>query len=353
MLLLQACNNNHNTSAKEEERKFPVYTLQQSDTSLDIQYVADIQACRNIEIRSRLSGILSEISVDEGQPVKKGQLLFRINDREMLIAANKASAALQSLEAERDVIAVEIRRTTALVQKKIIAHSELELQQAKMNAQQAKIQEAKASLEAARTQLSYAAIYAPFDGIIDRLPVKEGSLVDEGALLTTLSNLSKVYAYFTLSESEYITQLRHAAKDKPFGDASLVLADGTTYPFKGEVAPAESEIDENTGAIAFRATFDNPGHLLRHGATGTVVIRRSAQQVLLVPQRSVFEIQDKSYVYLVDDSSKVRMRNIVPKQRVGNFYIVESGLKTNDRIVYEGVQKLQDGDRIGAREARL
>ncbi len=355
ILLLSACNTerNVNGAAEAPPKKYPVITLHEADTTLALHYVADIAACKNIELHARISGILDKIYVDEGQYVKKGQLLFKINDEEARISLDQAKAAYKSALADSRITEVELSRTRSLVEKKIVSPSEMELVQARLDAQKARAEEAGAAKAAAAARLSYTNVYAPFDGIIDRLPLKEGSLLTNGSLLTTISDIHDMYAYFKLSEQEYISFMQAGAQGPEYNEVALVLADGSHYPFKGKVVRAESEIDENTGSIAFRASFPNPEKLLKHGATGTLVISRPVKSALLVPQKSVFEIQDKSFVYVLDKNNKVSMRNFIAGQRLGEYYVVLSGLKVSDRIIYEGVQTLREGTSIHPENAVL
>ncbi len=344
LLLLNACTSSQATdSVQESARPYPVVALEQKDTVLHLSYVTAIEAQKNIELHARTSGMLQKIYVQEGQAVRKGQLLFRLNEDEARLNLDRHRAALNSALASAHIAAVELKRVRMLVEKKVVSPSELELVQARLRGEEAKAEEARAAKAEAQTLLSYTAVHAPFDGIIDRLPLKEGSLVEKGSLLTTISDIHSMYAYFDVSENEYLRLVRGDGADEPFSKASLMLSDGTTYPLQGTIMPAESEIDGATGSIAFRAVFPNPDRLLKHGASGRLLITREVEDVLLVPQKSVFEIQDKSYVYLTGKDNRVTMKSFVPAQRVGAYYIVESGLKANDRVVYEGLQSLRDG----------
>ncbi|HVX49685.1 MAG TPA: efflux RND transporter periplasmic adaptor subunit [Chitinophagaceae bacterium] len=329
--------------------ELPVFKLSRQDTVLFKDYVTDIQAIKNVEIRARVQGFLEKINVDEGQTVKKGEVLFQINDEEYVSALAKAKANVTSAIAEAKAASLEVGRTKILVDKNVVTHSELDLAEARLKAANAKIEEAKAEQQSAETKLSYTEIRSPFDGVIDRIPLKTGSLVDPGSLLTTISDISEVYAYFNVSESEYLQYEKKMKEHRQ--DMSniiqLVLADGTSYPYKGKIETLGGEFDDNTGSIAFRARFSNPEKLLKHGASGKVRLTTEEENVILVPQKSVFEIQDKSYVFLVDTTNnKVTMRGFKPRVRIDKYYIVQSGLKPGDEIVYEGVQNLRDGAKI-------
>ncbi|MCC6186467.1 MAG: efflux RND transporter periplasmic adaptor subunit [Chitinophagaceae bacterium] len=344
ILLASSCNSNK--KEKQKENKYPVVQVLEKDTSFHQQYVADIQANKNVEIHARLSSIIEQIYVDEGQSVKKGQLLFRLNDDELQIALNKANALLNSAKADAKVAEVEMERVKLLVARKIISESELDLAEAKLNAFNAKTEEARAEKAAVQKRLSYTSITSPFEGVIDRLPLKVGSLVAEGSLLTTISDIHSVLVYFFIAENEYFKLMQLKTDTTRKRDVSLILADGSTYAYPGKLMPAESEIDESTGAIAFRADFPNPERLLKHGASGTLLIAQPSVKVLLVPQKSVLEIQDKNFVFLLGKDNVVKMKSFETAQRIDGYYVVKSGLSTNDVIVYEGIQSISDGAKI-------
>lgn len=350
-MILLSCKNKQETNTEDSLKQYPVFTLQQIDTALALKYVAEIQARKNVEIRSRLNGILHKIYVDEGQHVTQGQLLFSMNDEELQIALNKANAILHSAQADAKVAKVEMERVQLLVDKKIVASTELELAEAKYHAAKAKIEEASSEKAAALKRLSYTKIYAPFDGVIDRLPLKAGSVLTEGSLLTTLSDIHSMLAYFHVSETEYLQYIKNHEKDSLNIQAiQLILSDGSHYPYSGKIVASESEIDENTGSIAFRADFPNPKHILRHGASANILIPQSSMKVILVPQKSVMEIQDKYYVYVLDAQNIAHMKAFKPLNRIQDYYIVTEDLQANERIVFEGIQNLREGEKIAVEQ---
>jgi len=330
--------------------RLPVLTLDQRDTVIQTPYVADIQAIKNVEIRARVKGFLETIFVDEGKPVKKGQPLFQINPEEYSVNLSKARAALSNALAAAKASEVESGRVKLLVDKHVVAASELDLALARVAADKATIEEARAAVQSAENHLSYTLIRAPFDGLVDRIPLKAGSLIDEGTLLTSLSDISSMYAYFSIPENEYLRIQRAqggtgngSAGDGGSGEVQLVLADGSNYPYHGKIETVEGEIEQNTGSIDFRARFPNPQQLLRHGATGKLYISRRVDDVLVVPQRSVFDIQDKSYVYVVRRDNTLEMRSFVPITRLTGCYLVREGLHPDERILYEGAQNVRAG----------
>lgn len=346
-LCLAACSYNSQENATPEKLKLPVTRVLAKDTLLHKAYVADIEAVKNVEIRNRVTGFLDRILVDEGQYVQAGQTLFVLSSKEYQTEVAKAKATLSSALAEAKTADVELQRVRTLVEKKVVTPSELDMAQAKLDAQRARISEARSVLTDAQTRLSYTVVRAPFTGIINRIPLKTGSLVAEGSLLTTVSDIQSVYTYFHISEDEYLNYLNAKKANKGHSNTvELVLANGKTYPHDGTIETIASEFDETTGSIAFRARFPNPENLLKHGATGKVYLETSVEKALMLPQKSVFEIQDKNYVYVVDKDNKVRMKSFIPRTRLSHYYIVQSGLQEGERIVYEGVQSLRDGMEI-------
>ena len=350
-----ACSVKSQSDAPTEKQELPVAQLVTKDTALQQAYVADIQALRNVEIRNRVTGFLDKVFVDEGQSVKKGQPLFLISNHEYKAAVARAKANLNSALAEAKTAELEVARIQLLVDKKVITAPELEMARSRHKALLAKADEARSALEDAQTQLSYTLIRAPFNGIINRIPLKVGSLLEEGTLLTSVSDVSAIYAYFNISEDEYLRYLkaRQLNKNNSSNTVELILADNTTYHQTGLIETTASEFEESTGSIAFRAKFSNPDHLLKHGATGKVLLRTTVDDALMVPQKAVFEIQDKNYVYVVDRTNKVKMKSFVPQSRLSHFYIVESGLEPGEQVVYEGVQNIRDGMQIVPRTVAL
>ncbi|GAA4449838.1 efflux RND transporter periplasmic adaptor subunit [Nibrella saemangeumensis] len=346
--LLVGCSAKKDNETKQtEERVLPVVQLSTQSATLEREYVGNLEAVRNVEIRARVSGFLDKILIDEGQPVRKGQLLFQLNSAEYQMELSKANAALKSATAGANAAEVELERVRLLVDNKVISASELKVVKAKLEAARAAIEEAQSAKANAALRLAQASIRAPFDGIINRIPFKRGSLIDEGSLLTTISDIGEVYVYFDVSEKDYLEYIKK--RKGPSGwnsQVDLRLADNTPYAHKGKVETMESMFEENSGTLAFRARFPNPEHLLKHGATGRIRLTNEVENALLVPQKAVFEIQDKNYVYVVGDSNKVTMRSFVPSGRHNKFYLVESGLKPGERIVYEGIQSVREGMQI-------
>lgn len=346
-IILTGCASKAENTKKTEIIEVPVIQLQHTDTSLHQNYVADVQAVKNVEIRARVNGILEKIYVDEGKPVRKGQLLFQISNREFTNDLNKAKANVASAKAAARIAELEMERVKVLVDKKVIVKSELDLANARVADAVAKVAEAQTAIADAQTKISYLAVRSPFNGVIDRIPMKMGSLVDDGTLLTTISDNGEMYAYFNVSENEYLQHQKSSnGKFREDKAAELILSDGTRYPFKGKIETHEAEFSDNTGSIAFRARFPNPNNMLRHGSSGKVHLVTKLDDKLLVPQKSVLEIQDKSFVFVVGGDNKVKMQSFTPQMRISEYYVVEAGLNSGDKIVYEGIQNIRDGAQI-------
>ncbi len=301
------------------------------DTSFTKEYVSQIRSVRNIELRAQEKGYLQNIYVDEGQAVKAGQVLFRIMPK-------MYEAELLKAQAEAKAAEIELQNAKTLADKNIVSKNEQAMAQAKLD-------QAHAEISLARLHLSFTEIRAPFDGTIDRIPKKLGSLIDEGELLTSLSDNSQVFAYFNVSEPEYLEYQTHA-KDRADSKVSLLLANGQVLPVKGDVEVIESEFNNETGNIAFRARFPNADKLLRNGETGKVLMTVPQKNALIIPQKATYEIQDKKYVFVVDKNSTIKSRNITIKGEMPDLYVVESGLSSGDKILLEGVQKVKEDDKI-------
>lgn len=352
---IYSCNSKTTIESEGADDAVPVVQLAPIDTVLYTDYVADIQAKRNVEIRSRIDGYLEKVYIDEGEEVREGQILFRISNTESMVEVNKARALLSKAQAEFKSAQLENAQSRLLASKNIISKAELDVSVARLHAARSIVEEAKSSLDKAQTLLSYSVIKAPFSGRIDRILLKQGSLLTEGSLLTKVSDLEEAFAYFDISETEYLnrSQAKTIENDLLGGRAFLILANGMEYPLSGKLEIAESQFEEQTGSIAFRARFPNPERLLKHGASGKIRLSSRVSNQLVVPQKSVFEIQDRSYVYVVTDSNKLQMTAFHPGKRFGHFYLVKEGIKPSTRIVYEGTQSLKNGEIIKPEKVSL
>lgn len=319
------------TETKEPAADLLVTSPLRKDTTIIKEYVCQIHAIQHIEIRALEKGYLQNIFVDEGQFVKKGQLMFQI----MPLLYN---AELQKAQAEADFAAIEYRNTKALADSNVVSKNELALAKAKYD-------KAKAELALAGVHLGFTQIKAPFDGIMDRFQVRLGSLVDEGDLLTTLSDNSKMWVYFNVPEAEYLDYKTHE-KQNSMKNVRLAMANNQLFGHPGVVETIEADFNNETGNIAFRATFPNADGLLRHGETGNVQMLVPLKNALLIPQKATFEVLEKKYVYVVTKNNEVVSREITIAAEMPDLYVVKSGLKGNERILLEGLGKVRDHDKI-------
>jgi RND family efflux transporter MFP subunit len=340
-------------SKKEAENPdaHPVIMPIVKDVNYSSEYVAEIHSVKYVELRSKVKGYIEKIHVDEGQAVKEGQLLFSLTPLEFEKELQKANAVYKNALADLKAAQVELKNVRLLVEKNIVSKAELDVTQAKAEALKADVEEAKANKDKAALQLSFTQIKAPFSGILNRIPNKAGSLIGEGDMLTSISDNREVFAYFNLSEVDYLNYMEAGEhKDKT---VTLKLANNALYGHKGKIEMIESEFDRSTGNIAFRARFPNPDSILKHGSNGKVVVDKILNNALLIPQKSTFEIQDKHYVFVVDREGVLKQRNVVPKMRFPDFYVLETGLSKGEKILYEGVENVRDGHKIHPVDADL
>lgn len=322
---------NSKQEKKEEVSKYAVTNPVRIDTSFTKEYVSQIKSVKNIEIRAQEKGFLQNVYVEEGQYVQAGQLMFKIMPKVYEAELLKAQAEAKGAE-------IELQNAKTLADKNIVSKNEQAMAQAKLD-------QARAEVSLAKLHLNFAGIKAPFSGTIDRIPKKLGSLIEEGDLLTSLSDNSKMYAYFNVSESEYLDYQTNKS-DRGSNTISLKLANNQLFKYKGKVEVIESEFDSETGNIAFRASFPNSDKLLRNGETGKVLMTVPVKNALVIPQKATYEIQEKKYVFVVDKNNVVKSREIKIKGELPDLYVIESGITENDKILLEGVQKVSDDDKI-------
>ncbi len=322
-------------SSKKEEKEaatqFIVTSPVQMDTSVTKEYVSQIHSIRHIELRAQERGYLEKIYVDEGQFVKQGQLLFQIMPKVYEAEMQKAQAEVKAAE-------IEVQNTKPLADKNVVSPNELALAHAKLA-------KAKAELSLAKVHLGFTEIRAPFDGIIDRFHVRPGSLVDEGDLLTELSDNSKMWVYYNVPESEYLDYASKSQKESKL-EVSLLMANNSLFEFPGVVETIEADFNNETGNIAFRATFPNPKGLLRHGETGNIEMRIPIKNAIIIPQKASFEVMDKKYVFVVDKNNIVKSRPITVEAEMPDLFVIKEGLNAGERILLEGIRKVKDNDKI-------
>jgi membrane fusion protein (multidrug efflux system) len=347
-LILPGC---HKAEEKHEEAHHKILATNPVDQSITITepYVCQIHSRRHIDVRALEGGYLEEIPVKEGQAVKQGDLMFKI-------LSTLYQAKLNSEIAEAELAQIEFNNTTRLFEQNVVSDKEVALAKAKLA-------KASANVDLARAERNFADVKAPFDGIIDRLYEQQGSLIEEGDKLTTLSDNQVMWVYFNVPEARYLEykanldrqKNQQAANQDPAGDVAnphkdmeveLKLADGSTFGQPGEIAAIEADFNNRTGNIAFRADFTNPDGLLRHGQTGTILIHRNLENALVIPQRATFEVLDKRYVFVVDKDGVVHQNEIKIENELEDIFVIAKGLTSEDKIVLEGVQQIKDGEKV-------
>lgn len=321
----------HHHEHEKIENKYPITNPWRQDVDIKKQYVAQIKAFQHIEIRSMEKGYLQNIYVDEGQSIKKGQKMFQI----MPVFAQ---AEFEKAKAEYQLSKIEYDNSLILTQKGIVSENELALSKAKLD-------KATAEMNLAKAHLDFTEIKAPFDGIMDRFQVRLGSLLEEGELLTKLSDNSKMWVYFNVTESDYVSYMNHKRENEE-PSVKLQLADGSIFKYDGVIDTIEADFDNTVGNIAFRASFKNPDSLLRHGETGSVILNRKYKDVLVIPQKATFEVLDKKYVYVVDDKNRVSSKEIEIEDELEHLFIIKSGVTQGDKILLEGLGKVVDSQVI-------
>jgi membrane fusion protein (multidrug efflux system) len=324
------------SSQAEEHKEAAQYLVTsplQRDTTIVKDYVGQVRSSQHIELRALEKGYLQQIFVDEGQAVRQGQLMFQIMP--LLYQAELAKS-----EAEADFVGIEYQNTKRLADSNVVSQNELALAKAKFN-------KARAEVSLAKTHLQFTQIRAPFNGIMDRFQVRQGSLVNEGDLLTTLSDNSRMWVYFNVPEAEYLDYRTH--HEDNLRKVSLVMANNERFGYPGIVQTVEADFNNETGNIAFRATFPNPDGLLRHGETGNIQITVPLKHALLIPQKATFEVLDKKYVYVVDKDDVVRSREITVAAEMPHLFAVQKGLKPTDRILLEGLRQVRENEKIHSR----
>ncbi|AEM72375.1 efflux transporter, RND family, MFP subunit [Allomuricauda ruestringensis DSM 13258] len=315
----------------KEETKYLVSSPIQMDTSITKDYVCQIHSIRHIELRALEKGYLQHIYVDEGQHVKKGQQMFHI-------MPNVYQADLQKAKAEAEVAEIEYKNTKLLADGNVVSANELAMAKAEYD-------RAKAEVSLAETHLGFTDIRAPFDGIMDLLEVREGSLLDEGELLTKLSDNSKMWVYFNVPEAEYLDYIISTKKDEKQA-VELLMANNKKFNQPGVVETIEGEFNHETGNIAFRATFPNPDGILRHGETGSILMKVPLDNAMLIPQKATFEVLDKKFVFVLDENDTVQQREIVIGAELPHLFVVEKGLSLNDKVLLEGIRMVRNGEKI-------
>ncbi len=329
ILFCASCQND--THKEIEEATFLVTKPLKKDTVIFRDYVCQITSIQHIELRALERGYLQKIYVDEGQFVKKGQLMFQV-------MPSIYRAELGKAKAEANFAQIKFQNTKSLADSNIVSQNELALANADLD-------KAKAELDLAQAHLGFTEIRAPFDGIIGRFHVRLGSLLDEGELLSTLSDNSKMWVYFNVPEAEYLNYTYSTSLDS-LPQVILQLANNLRFENSGIIETIEADFNNETGNIAFRATFPNPKGILRHGETGNILMPIDLKNALLIPQKATFEILDKKYVFVVGEDNVLESRQITIGEEMPHLFTVINGINKNDRILVEGLRKVKNNQKV-------
>ncbi|MGG8496821.1 efflux RND transporter periplasmic adaptor subunit [Tenacibaculum sp. TC6] len=343
--LFASCNKQQPQASKQAPpATFPVTQIQQQNITGYTEYPTTLEGVVNSDVRAKVPGYIQKVLVDEGQKVRKGQVLFKLETQSLSQDAGAAKARVE-------VAQVEVNKLIPLVEKNII--SPVQLETAKAN-----LAQAKANYSSVVASIGYATIKSPVNGYVGAINFREGTLVspNDPKPLTTVSDISKVYAFFSLNETQYLDFLQNAEgksleeKLSNFQKVNLILANGSIYAEKGKIQTSTGQVNQNTGTVSLRAIFENPNHLLTNGNSGKIQIPRVYENAIVVPQEATYEQQGKVMLYKLGEDNKVINTIVKVKSAINNLYVLEAGVNANDKIVTTGVGKLRNGMEITPKE---
>lgn len=357
LLTILSCSNSPKGQAKMagQIREYRVQEIGLKDITISQDFPTLLQGQQTVEIRPRVAGYIEDILVDEGDFVKKGQLLFKLNSNDIEAQVRSAEAQVKVAASQIATAEIKVKQTQPLVEKNIISAFELESAETSLNATKAQLAQANANLANAKANLEYTLISSPTNGIIGTFPYRVGSLVSSTIAnpLTTVSNTTSMQAYFSMNEIDFLQMTKNLEgnttreKLEKLPEVELLLSDNSLYPYKGRVEIASGIVDQQTGSVNIRAAFPNPNGNLRSGSSGRVRLPKIHHSVITVPQSYTYEIQGNHFIYVVNADNKIVNTRI--KILTGNLkevYVVTEGLKVGDKIVTEGISSLRDGMEI-------
>ncbi len=348
LLLFASCGDDKNAQqhamAAQQAPTLPVVTIPTKTVTAYTTYPASIEGIVNSQVQAKISGYITDVLVDEGQKVKKGQTLFRLETQTL---SQDAAAARANVNAAQ----VEVDKLKPLVEKNIISNVQLETAKAKL-------QQAKSGYNSIAANIDYGNIKSPVDGYVGSINLRKGALVSPSSQipLTTVADISKVYTYFSMNEKDYLDFIQNAEgkdieeKIKKLPKVQLLLANGSLYDQEGTIETINSQVNANTGSITFRAVFDNPSRILTNGNSGKIIIPKVYNDAVVVPQESTYEQQGSIYLYKVGQDSTATSTKITISAEVENLYVVDSGLQKGDKIVAKGANKLRGNSKINPQE---
>ena len=338
---------------KMGDNQFAVEAVKATSSNQSEQYPATIKGLQDIEVRPQVSGLIVKLCVDEGATVRKGQALFQIDPTQYKAAYDQAAASVKSAKANLETITATERNKKMLHDQKIISDFEYQTAVNNLLTAKANLAQAEAAYTAAKQNLDFCTVKSPSDGVIGTFPYRIGALVSPSISepLTTVSEIGDMYVYFSMTEKQLLDLTRAGGTLKEqlekMPAVKLQLADGTMYDGEGKIDAVSGVIDQTTGSVSMRAIFPNKQNILRSGGMANVVFPYTMSEIILIPQTATQEIQDKKFVYVLQPDSTLKHTEIqISNLNDGKNYIVTGGLKEGDQIVVEGVQTLQDGQKI-------
>lgn len=337
-----------NKEAKEETRTFPVVEVETRDVESFQTYPTSIEGTNNNDVRAKIQGYISQVMVDEGQRVSKGQIMFRLETNSLSQNANAAQSGVAAAKARVEAAHVEVNRLKPLVEQNIVSKVLLETANVNLLQAQSELEQARANYNSVAANVDYSVIRAPINGVVGKINFRSGALVGpaDQTPITTVSDVLELYAYFSMNEAEYINFLYETqgnTLEEKLANVPLVelaMANGKIYEEKGRISTATGQINPQTGSTQFRVSFPNEKRILTNGNSGTIRIPKTYKNVMVIPETGIFEQQGKVFAYTVQNDS-VKLVEVNQINRIDRLVLVESGLKKGDLIVANGVAKLR------------
>jgi len=333
------------------DNEYPVVTVGTSSTTMQSTYPANIKGVQDVEIHPKVQGFITQINVKEGQTVSAGEVLFVLDNVTYQAQVRQAQAQVNTNTATLNTAKLTYENSQKLFESGVIGDYELKSSKNSYESAVAGLAAAQANLASAKEMLSFCYVKSPAAGVVGSLPFKVGTLVSASNTLTTVSNISSMEVYFSMTEKDVLSMAKDAGglngAIQAMPAVNLKLADGTMYGHEGRVTKMSGVIDVATGSVQIIAVFPNPDKVLKSGGSGAIIIPKSNSDAIIIPQGCVSEVQNKKFIYILDKDNKVKYSEIkVDPQNDGNTYIVTEGLKAGDKYVSNGITKLSDGMEI-------
>lgn len=347
VLFIASCGKSGGGRPQFGDNEYPVKAVETQSAAMQTTYPAVINGIQDVEIRPKASGFLTRICVTEGQNVSAGQLLFVIDNETFQAQVRQAQAAVNTAQSQVNTAKLTFDNSQQLHANKVIGDYEMQTAENTYNSAKAQLAQAQAALASAKEALSYCYVKSPAKGVVGTLPYKVGTLVSGSNVLTHVADISQMEVYFSVTEKDMLTLAKTegglSGAVAAFPPVKLKLADGSLYGYEGKVTAISGVIDQATGSVQLKAHFPNPEKLLKSGGSGTIIVPRSSEGAIVLPQSVVMEVQNKKFIYLVGKDNKVKYTEItVDPQDDGVNYVVTGGLKVGDKYVTNGITKLSD-----------